>query len=90
MNKLMSYLLLPVLMLPAVVMANTYAQKCGICHGPAGISSMSTVPNLADTKLTAAQILTIIENGRGKMPKISVDDAQKKDIVDYVVNNIKK
>jgi len=90
MNKPMPYLLLLVLMMPAVVLANTYSQKCAICHGVSGISKMPMVSNLAETKLTAAHIMAIIENGRGKMPKISIDDVQKKDVAEYVINNIKK
>ena len=77
-------------MLPTVALANPYLQKCAICHGAEGISKMSTVPNLADTKLNADQIVAIIENGRGKMPKISIDDAQKSEVVQYIVKNIKK
>jgi mono/diheme cytochrome c family protein len=86
----MRYLLLVVLMLPTVVLANPYTQKCAMCHGAAGISAMSHIPNLADTKLSAEQIIEVIDNGRGKMPKISLDDAQKSEVVQYIVSSIKK
>jgi len=91
MSKLMLYILVVVLMLlPAAALANTYEEKCAICHGVSGISKLPTVPGLSVTKLTADQIVSIIENGRGKMPKINLDDVQKKEVVEYIINSIKK
>ena len=79
-----------VLILPVAAQANTFLQKCAFCHGAEGISKMPGVPNLKDTKLNADQISDIIENGRGKMPKIKLDDGQKSEVVQYIINNIKK
>jgi cytochrome c553 len=90
MIRLMSKLLLLLVLMPVVAVANPYLQKCAMCHGADGISKMPGVPNLADTKLSAEQITGIIENGRGKMPKISIDDVQKSDVVQYIVKNIRK
>jgi len=86
----MRYVLLTALMMPAIVMANPYLQKCAMCHGTTGVSKMSHIPSLAATKLNAEQIVAVIDNGRGKMPKINMDDAQKNDVVQYIVNTIKK
>ena len=79
-----------VLMLPVIAQANTYQQRCALCHGAEGISKMPGAPNLKDTKLNADQIADIIENGRGKMPKIKLDDEQKSEVVEYIIKNIKK
>jgi len=79
-----------VLMLPVIAQANTFLQRCAFCHGADGISKMPGVPNLKDTQLNADQISGIIENGRGKMPKIKLDDKQKSEVVQYIINKIKK
>ena len=78
------------LLLPVSAQANTFLQRCAFCHGADGVSKMPGVPNLVDTKLNADQIMDIIENGRGKMPKVKIDDDQKSEVVQYIINNIKK
>jgi len=77
-------------MLPVIAQANTFLQRCAFCHGADGVSKMSGVPNLKDTKLNADQISAIIDNGRGKMPKVKLDDEQKSEVVQYIITNIKK
>lgn len=79
-----------IFMLPVIAQANTYLQRCSFCHGAEGVATMPGVPNLAETKLNADQIMGIIENGRGKMPKINIDDTQKSEVVQYIIENIKK
>jgi|GEM_PF-6038858 len=79
-----------IFMMPVFAQANTYLQRCSFCHGAEGVTTRPGVPNLAETKLNADQIMAIIENGRGKMPKIKIDDAQKSEVVQYIIENIKK
>lgn len=90
MKIVLSGVLCVMLMVPGVLMANSFQQKCSLCHGADGVSKMPGIPSLAETKLSAEEIVAIIENGRGKMPKINVDADQKHEIVDYVIKQIKK
>ncbi len=89
--RIMKYCALIVMLVaPGLILANTYQQKCALCHGVDGVSKMPGVPKLVETKLTAEQIRVIIQNGRGKMPKITLGASQKDEVVQYIVTTIKK
>jgi glucose dehydrogenase len=53
-----------------LVGANIYAHNCAICHSPDLLGAPSNYPGLVGvrTRLTDAQILANIHNGKGRMP----------------------
>jgi mono/diheme cytochrome c family protein len=70
----------------------TYKAKCAMCHGPAGTPSASMakamgVKPASDPeikKLTEAQMIAAVKNGKGKMkPVAGLADAQVKDVAAY-------
>ena len=70
----------------------TYKSKCATCHGAAGTPSagmakamgIKPVSDPAIKALTAAEITTVVKNGKGKMkPVAGLTDAQIKDVVTY-------
>ena len=70
----------------------TYKTKCATCHGSAGtpnpgIAKALGVKPVSDPSikaLTAAEITTVVKNGKGKMkPVAGLTDAQVKDVVTY-------
>jgi cytochrome c5 len=70
----------------------TYKAKCAICHGPAGVPSVGMAKMMgikpasdpAIKKLTAAEMFTVVKDGKGKMKPIAgVTDAQIKDAVAF-------
>jgi mono/diheme cytochrome c family protein len=57
----------------AVVLNIAYKENCARCHGLDGAGNtpegrMNKAPNLAQTKLSDAQIANVIAKGRNKMP----------------------
>lgn len=70
-----------------------FKAHCQACHGAtgtpnAGIAKMLGVKPASDPsmkKLTAAQMIAAVTNGKGKMPsfKGKLSDAQIKDVVSY-------
>ena len=64
--------------------AKLYQQNCADCHGADGRGIMSN-PALAGTKLNEAQIIKIIQNGRGEMPAVEdLDENQLHQIAHFV------
>src|SRR5579863_5530847 len=72
--------------------AATYKAKCQMCHGATGTPSAgmakamgikaSTDPEIA--KLTEAQMIAAVKDGKGKMKPIAgLTDPQVKDVVTY-------
>jgi cytochrome c6 len=69
----------------------TYKAKCQSCHGAQGvpnpgIAKMMGVKSAKDAKaLSAAEMIAITTNGKGKMPafKGKLSEAQIKDAVSY-------
>jgi mono/diheme cytochrome c family protein len=70
----------------------TYKAKCQSCHGSTGtpspgIAKMMGVKPASDPdikKLTAAEMIASVKNGKGKMKPIAgLTDAQIKDVVAY-------
>lgn len=74
--------------------ADTYKAKCQMCHGadghadtPAGKALKARALDSPDVvKESDADLLTIIKNGKNKMPAFNgkLTDAQMKDALDYV------
>jgi cytochrome c6 len=69
--------------------ADTFKAKCAMCHGADGSKTTmgSKALNGADVqKMSDADLTTVIENGKGKMPayKGKLSDAQVKDVVSYI------
>ena len=86
------------MMLGAVCVAQsggeaTFQAKCQMCHGVKGVADGPVAKNLkikpaSDPemkKLTAAQMIDDVKNGKGRMPsfKDKLTDAQIKDAVTY-------
>ena len=71
----------------------TYKAKCQSCHGAQGVPNPGIAKNMGVKAATdpavkaesAAQMITITTDGKGKMPafKGKLTDAQIKDSVDY-------
>jgi cytochrome c6 len=74
--------------------ADVYKSKCAMCHAPDGSASSSVgkmmkVPSFltpAAKKVSAAEYMAIVKNGKGKMPAYAgkLSDAQIKDVVAYI------
>jgi mono/diheme cytochrome c family protein len=72
---------------------STYKAKCQMCHGVNGAADSTIAKNLkikpasdADMKkLTAAQMIDSVKNGKNRMPsfKDKLSDAQIKEVVAY-------
>lgn len=84
------WLCLLMLLLPGVLLADTYQQKCALCHGAEGVSKMPGIPALSKTQLSADEIIKVIDNGRGNMPKISLTNDQKREVAAFILNTLKK
>ncbi|MGC3998644.1 MAG: cytochrome c [Anaeromyxobacter sp.] len=74
--------------------AAVYASKCKACHGPDGKGTPMGIKmgakDLAATKLSEKEIVTVIENGRGKMPKqASIGHEAAEDVAEYVKKGLK-
>lgn len=61
-----------------------------MCHGQDGVAKMPGVPNLVESKLTKQQIMEIIKNGKGKMPKVKIDDDQADQAAQYILDKLQK
>ncbi len=70
----------------------TYKAKCASCHGAtgtpsAGMAKMMNIKPASDPdmqKLTVAEIVTTVKNGKGKMKPIAgLSDEQIKDVSTY-------
>jgi len=70
----------------------TYKTKCQSCHGPAGVPSagmakMMGIKAASDPdiqKLSVADIIGVVKNGKGKMkPVAGLSDDQVKDVSTY-------
>jgi mono/diheme cytochrome c family protein len=74
--------------------AGTYRQKCAACHGPDGKAQTPAGKNLgvrsfgdpAVAKTTDAELSTVIEKGKGKMPSYgkTINGEDVKAMVAYV------
>jgi cytochrome c6 len=74
--------------------AATYSAKCQMCHGPDGtaatpVGKMMKVPSFKDAavlKTSEAALVTIIKDGKGKMPAFNgkLTDAQIREVVSYI------
>jgi uncharacterized membrane protein SirB2 len=62
-----------------------YTLNCEKCHGPKGDMGLSGAPNLATSKLTHAEKLLRIKNGKGAMPAYAaLGEEQLEAIVAYI------
>jgi quinoprotein glucose dehydrogenase len=71
---------------PASAGEKVYAEHCASCHGP-NRSGLGMVPPLIGLKSRAkdAEVLALLATGRGVMPpNLLLNDAQKKDLLDYL------
>jgi cytochrome c6 len=60
--------------------AETFAKKCAVCHGKAGAGAKIVAKPIAGTP--AAEVLKVINEGKGKMKPVKIDDAAA--VADYV------
>jgi cytochrome c6 len=90
-------LLVAALAVPAMAQSNgeqVYKAKCAMCHGQDGLATtpvakMMSVPSFkspAVAKMTEAQMVAAVTNGKGKMPayKGKITDAQIEQVVAYI------
>ncbi len=70
-----------------------YVQNCASCHGTDGTGQPGQVPRLAGNPIVTLEdpvpIITIVTNGKGKMPPFGeqLDDVQIADILSYIRNS---
>ena len=67
--------------------ATVYQSQCAICHGGDRHGAPPAFPSLVDVQkhLTDAQITTVIQNGKGRMPSFpNVADARLTALLDYL------
>jgi mono/diheme cytochrome c family protein len=60
--------------------AETFAKKCATCHGKAGVGAKMMPTPIAG--MPAATVLKAINEGKGKMKPVKIDDAAA--VADYV------
>ncbi len=80
--------------------AAIFSANCQVCHGPNGIPNptmekllgVMSVTNPEMKKLTPQEMVTVVTNGKGKMPawKGKLTDAQIRAVVAYLRTLIKK
>jgi ubiquinol-cytochrome c reductase cytochrome c subunit len=74
--------------------ADLFSLNCAACHTITGAGDAlaygTNAPTLQDPKITAQQIASAMRTGPANMPRFSgnLSDAQVRDVVAYVVNNI--
>jgi len=61
-----------------------FASECAGCHGEGGTGGVG--PALVETGLDAAEVATVVQQGRGVMPAGIVTGADQADVVAYVVS----
>jgi mono/diheme cytochrome c family protein len=69
-----------------------YKIKCGICHGSNGKLMIGGAPDLTLTELNQAEIVALINYGKGTMPS-QKDILSKKEIeklAEYVLSQLKQ
>jgi glucose dehydrogenase len=67
--------------------SNIYQSQCAICHGGERKGAPPAFPTLIDIdkRLTDAQISTVIQNGKGRMPSFpNVEQARLTALLDYL------
>jgi len=65
---------------------NLFAANCAVCHGK-NREGVGVAPPLygLKTRLKDADVLALLQTGRGLMPpNLTLDDAQKKDLLDFL------
>ncbi len=67
-----------------------YNQSCASCHGNDGKLGIAGASDLSQTSLQHHEIVTIILNGKGAMPKVQMSDKQAKAVADYVLKEIRE
>ncbi|WP_220399094.1 PQQ-binding-like beta-propeller repeat protein [Granulicella sp. WH15] len=68
---------------------STYEAQCSVCHQENRAGSPPAFPSLLnlEEKFTAAQIMDIVEHGRGRMPPFpGLKEEQRKAVANYVLN----
>lgn len=96
-------LLVAALGVPALAQSNgeqVYKAKCAMCHGQDGLATtpvakMMSVPSFkspAVAKMSEADMLASVNNGKGKMPayKGKLTDAQIHDVIAYIRQHLQK
>ncbi len=71
---------------PASAGEKHYGQHCATCHGPTRAGMGISTPLIGlKSRMTEAEVLTVIAKGKGTMPPILVLGAEeKKDLVDFL------
>lgn len=75
--------------------AAIYAKKCAVCHGKDGKGAPAGkamgAKDLTTSKLSEAEIVTVVENGKGKMTpfKGKLTDAEVKAVSKFVKGGLK-
>lgn len=67
-----------------------YEDACKKCHGDNGALSMEGAADLSKTNLSQEEIVQIILNGKGVMPKTQMQENQAKATAEYILKNIKQ
>jgi mono/diheme cytochrome c family protein len=62
--------------------AATFKSRCAICHGPEGAGGKIHPGAIKGTP--EAKVLGMIQNGGGKMKKVTLPEADAKDVAKYV------
>ncbi len=67
-----------------------YEKTCAVCHGNDGKLGMAGASDLTQIQLHKNEIVHVILNGKGAMPKVQMTEEQANAIADYVVSTFKK
>lgn len=69
----------------AIMGKTIYDRGCAACHGPNGDAGIAGAANLKISKLSGAEALEIIKNGKNNMPKFnSLSDTELQSITKYI------
>jgi quinoprotein glucose dehydrogenase len=65
-----------------------YAAKCGACHGVDRLGKPPAIPGVADVALksTRAELVQVIQQGRGPMPGTKITNDELNSLVAYLYN----
>lgn len=67
-----------------------YEQNCAVCHGNDGKLGMAGASDISQTSLQKQEIVNIILNGKGAMPRVQMTEEQANAVADYVLREIRK
>lgn len=67
-----------------------YKANCVLCHGEAGDKKMAGASDLSISTISKEEVISIIKNGKGNMPKFSFLQAEELEALQQYLNSLKK